>query len=194
MISTLYPIFRERWSGRGSVWLLGDTHFEDADCPLMDGGWITPQEQVAWINKYVGKNDTFIHLGDVGNPEWMRQIRGYKVLLCGNHDRGASYYEPFFDEVYGGPLFIAEKILLSHEPVPGINYALNIHGHDHGGEYIDCYHLNLAANVAKYTPANLGSIIKRGVLTGIDSLHRQAVDLAVYKKWFREFINIKGGV
>ena len=30
-----------------------------------------------------------------------------------------------------GPVFIAEKILLSHEPVYGLLWFLNIHGHDH---------------------------------------------------------------
>ena len=35
----------------------------------MSPDWINPQEQVAIINSMVMKNDTFICLGDVGNPE-----------------------------------------------------------------------------------------------------------------------------
>ena len=53
-----------------------------------------------------------------------------KVLILGNHDAKGAY-KNYFDEIYTGPLFIAEKILLSHEPVYGLPWCLNIHGHDH---------------------------------------------------------------
>ena len=142
MIATLYPIFR-RWSEKGSVYLLSDPHFADSDCKLMDPDWIPPEEQVRIINDLVKKNDTFICLGDVGSREYAAQIKaGHKVLLLGNHDRKKDYKD-IFDEIYDGPLFIAEKILLSHEPVYGLSWCLNIHGHDHWGieEYRDgCRH------------------------------------------------------
>ena len=51
MIPTLYEPFRH-WSEGGSVYILSDLHFDDMDCKLMDPGWITPQEQLAIINKY----------------------------------------------------------------------------------------------------------------------------------------------
>ena len=35
MIETLYPVFR-KWSEKGSVYIVSDTHFEDSDCKLMD--------------------------------------------------------------------------------------------------------------------------------------------------------------
>ena len=185
MIKSLYPNF-QRWSENGSVWIISDTHFEDADCKLMDADWISPIAQVAIINTRVLKSDTLIHLGDVGNPEWMKRITaGHKVLIMGNHDQSAKKFEPYFDEIYTGALFIGEKILLSHEPIPGISFALNIHGHDHNcaEEYTDnCHYLNLAANVCNYTPINLGKIIKDGVLSDIVSIHRQTIDRATQKK------------
>jgi hypothetical protein len=46
--------------------------------------------------------------------------------------------------------------------------------------------LNLAANVCGYTPINLGKIIKEGILSDIDSIHRQTIDRAVEKKQKRE--------
>ena len=184
MIATLYPIFR-RWSEKGSVYLLSDTHFTDSDCKLMDPDWIPSEEQVRIINDLVKKNDTFICLGDVGSREYAAQIKaGHKVLLLGNHDRKKDYKD-IFDEIYDGPLFIAEKILLSHEPVYGLSWCLNIHGHDHWGieEYRDgCRHLNLAANVCGYTPVSLGKIIKEGILADIDSIHRQTIDRAAERK------------
>ena len=55
MIPTLYEPFRH-WSEGGSVYILSDLHFDDLDCKLMDPGWITPQEQLAIINKNVMKD------------------------------------------------------------------------------------------------------------------------------------------
>ena len=151
----------------------------------MDPDWITPGEQLEIINKTVFKSDTFVCLGDVGNPNYIPMIRARKkILLLGNHDSRGAYKE-LFDEIYSGPLFIADKILLSHEPVYGLPWCLNIHGHDHNlmeAYHEECKHINLAANVCGYTPINLGKIIKEGVLSDIDSIHRQTIDRAVERK------------
>ena len=185
MINSLYPIF-QHWSEQGSVYVISDTHFEDSDCKLMDPNWITPEEQVEIINSMVHKNDTLIHLGDVGNPEWINKLKaGHKVLIMGNHDQSIQKFKIYFDEVYEGCLFISDKILLSHEPVYGLPWCLNIHGHDHNGvePYKEgCKHINLAANVCGYTPISLGKIIKDGVLSGIDSIHRRTIDRATENK------------
>ena len=106
------------------------------------------------------------------------------MLILGNHDRKKDYKD-IFDEIYDGPLFIAEKILLSHEPVSGLSWCLNIHGHDHSGieDYAEgCKHLNLAANVCGYTPVSLGKLIKDGILTDIDSIHRITIYKATARK------------
>lgn len=91
-IPGLYKVFQEKWT-RQAVWMISDTHFEDADCKVMDSNWVSPDEAVARINARVGRKDTLIHLGDVGNPEWVKKIRGYKVLVMGNHDAGRTNYE-----------------------------------------------------------------------------------------------------
>ncbi len=185
MINSLYPIF-QHWSEKGSVYIISDTHFDDSDCKLMDPNWITPEEQVKIINSMVHKNDTLIHLGDVGNPEWIAKLKaGHKVLIMGNHDQSIQKFKSYFDEVYEGCLFISDKILLSHEPVHGLTWCLNIHGHDHNGVEPykkDCHHINMAANVCGYTPINLGKLIKDGALSGIDSIHRQTIDRATKNK------------
>lgn len=184
MISTLYDKFKP-WSEKGSVYLISDTHFDDPDCLAMDPHWISPEEHIWMINQMVHSNDTLIHLGDVGDPEYIRLIKGYKVLLLGNHDQSASKFRDYFNEIYEGPLFIAEKILLSHEPV-SLPFALNIHGHDHSGADRDtdeCKHINLAANVCGYKPVSLGKIIKDGALSGIVGIHRQTIDRANAKKY-----------
>lgn len=177
MIKGLYQ-FAEKWSEKGSVWIIADTHFDDADCKLMDPGWISPQEHLSNIKKYVHKNDTLIHLGDVGNPEYMKEIPGYKVLILGNHDFTATKFKPYFDEIYEGPLMISRKIILSHEPIY-ISWAFNIHGHNHGSVIEgDVYHLNLASNVCNYTPVSLGALIKSGKFADIKNIHRITIDRA----------------
>ena len=195
MIKSLYPRFQE-WSKNGSIWIISDTHFEDSDCELMDPEWITPQEQVDIINSMVYASDTLIHLGDVGNPEWINKIKAKnKILIMGNHDQSETKFIPYFNEIYSGALFIGKKILLSHEPIPGITFALNIHGHNHAKQLpigkigepqftifdVDT-HINLAANVCNYTPKNLRDIIESGVLKNISSIHRQTIDLAILNK------------
>lgn len=191
MIKTLYKTF-QHWSAKGSVYIISDTHFEDVDCKLMDEDWITPEEQVNIINQMVHKNDTLIHLGDVGNPEWIKKLKaGHKVLIMGNHDSSATKFEPYFDEIYQGILFISEKILLSHEPIYGLeDICLNIHGHNHSGYVYECgkfdkdkyegtiTHINLAANVCGYKPMSLSKIINNGYLSSIPGIHRKTIDNA----------------
>ena len=178
MIQSLYKPF-QHWSEGGSVYILSDTHFEDANCSLIDPNWIEPKEQVEIINRIVGKGDTFVCLGDVGNPKYISMIKARKkILLLGNHDAPGKCKE-VFDEVYSGPLFISDKILLSHEPVYGLSWCLNIHGHDHNNTELykeGCKHINLAANVCGYTPMNLGKLIKEGVLSDIESIHRMTIN------------------
>ena len=63
-----------------------------------------------------------------------------------------------------------------------------IHRHDHNNmeAYKDgCKHINLAANVSNYTPINLGKIIKDGILSDIESIHRLAIDRAGERKMKR---------
>ena len=223
MIKTLYKPFQQ-WSEKGSVWIISDTHFDDKDCKLMDKNWLSPKKHIENIKKYVHKNDTLIHLGDVGNPVYLSDLKCYKVLIMGNHDKRKSNYERklrkfeynfptiedaqkalkngdisyfnwtrcinraigwvdnyLFDEIYEGPLMIAEKLILSHEPLY-INWAFNIHGHVHT-DYIwdDRLELNLASNRVDYLPYNLGHGIKNGLLSKVDSVHKQTINRAKVK-------------
>lgn len=181
MIKTLYDTFKH-WSLTGSIWIISDTHFDDPDCKHMDEYWISSEEQVSIINRYVQKSDYLVHLGDVGNPEWLEKIRcKNRVLITGNHDK-PHLLVPYFIEVYTGPLFIADRILLSHEPIMGLEeFCVNIHGHDHS--HTERYnHINLAANVCYYTPISLGESIKFGILTNCQNYHRITIDLASEKK------------
>ena len=187
MIPSLYDKFKP-WSATGSVYIISDTHFDDTDCKYMNPNWITPQEHIAILKKVIHKTDTLIHLGDVGDASYLDKLKCYKVLLTGNHDV-LSKVVSHFDEVYNGPLFIADRIILSHEPIYGLeSFALNIHGHVHNGYTIAfsdkvASHINLASDVAQWQPCNLDTLIKKnGFLSKIPNYHRITIDKATETK------------
>lgn len=223
MLNTLYMPFRH-WSEEGTIYVYSDPHLSDEEMVHIRKNYIGDEEQIRRINSKVGKKDTLIILGDVGNVEMIKLIRGYKVLVMGNHDSGATNYQRvigpamhyvsldaalearsrgeidvittnrfgyigrkdnrLFDEVYEGPLFISEKILLSHEPIY-LPFAFNIHGHDHSNwssSTPDTHHLNVCAEHIDYTPVNLTSLIKNGVASKVDTIHRETIDNATERK------------
>lgn len=187
MIETLYPMFRQ-WSQNGSIYIISDTHLFDSDRKFM-GYNITEEEQIEILKKRCHRSDTLIHLGDVGDPTLFSQIKAHKVLIMGNHDETPTKFELYFDEIFTGPLWIAEKLVLSHEPlnlcsgITGKPIAFNIHGHDHNGEFArDKYHLNLAQNVYGYDPLSLKEFIKCGYLKQVKSIHREIIDTATQRK------------
>lgn len=175
MIQTLYPCFRH-WTETGTMWIYSDTHFGDRDLAARLHR-PSDEDHVKLINSLVGKKDTLVLLGDVGDLEYAKKLKGYKILICGNHDAGGTVYESVFDEVYTGPLFIAEKLLLSHERI-SLPFAYNIHGHDHMGEAMGPGHMNVCADACAYTLLHFQKFMKTGYLGKIPSLHRQTIDTA----------------
>lgn len=207
----LYEKFNN-WYRGGRIFIYSDPHFADDEMQYIRKNYIGDQEQIDGINKLVHKNDTIIFLGDIGDVSWVAKLKaGYKVLIMGNHDAGASNYKRknitmeqnikqnkfgvefiapvivdcdnhLFDEVYEGPLFISEKILLSHEPID-LPFVLNIHGHDHSNWFIGKNkHFNTCAEWIDYTPVALDDIVKETPLSGIDSIHRMTIDGAIRRK------------
>jgi calcineurin-like phosphoesterase family protein len=184
-IAGMYDLFNEKWC-KQTIWLISDTHFGDEDLRAGIPDRISDDEIVKRINAKVGRKDTIIHLGDVGDVEYIKKLRGYKILICGNHDAGATNYEGIFDEVYTGPLMVGEKLLLSHEPVD-IPWAFNIHGHDHAGTGRK-NHLNCCIDAHKkqfgleWEPINMNQIMKTGLLSKTESIHRITIDDATERK------------
>lgn len=70
-----------------------DPHFDDEDLVNAYDDRPSADELVRRINSKVGKCDTLICLGDVGALSYVPLLRGYKVLVMGNHDSGASNYQ-----------------------------------------------------------------------------------------------------
>lgn len=231
MIEGLYPPF-QHWGASGTCHIISDTHFNDPDLIHAYADRPSAEEQVKLINAKCGRADTLIILGDVGDISYVRQLRAkYKILVCGNHDSGASNYQRqifrqkfdkglfqkhealdemkrlypdcaysisdsydfldnspcwevsadnrLFDEVYTGVLVIGEKLMLSHEPIKGCDWCMNIHGHDHSRSHKnDKYHFNVCTDVIGYEPINFNKFMKEGHLAPIVSIHRDTIDNA----------------
>lgn len=214
MIKYLYDELGKRWYAKGgSVWMFSDPHFNDPESKSFRGdSYPGDDEVVKRINSKVSKNDTIVFLGDIGDLEFIKKIKGYKVLIMGNHDKGASNYKRdkvlvptpkelleasngllapeayvdnhLFDEVYEGPLMINDRVILSHEPLfPIRQYEFNIHGHVHNPHYEgDLQHKNICAEALDYYPINLGNLLKHGLLKDIPTIHRLTIDCANRKK------------
>lgn len=182
----LYPCFKH-WLKYDSIWIISDTHFNDFDCKLMNPNWIIPEEHIQILKKVLNKQTLLIHLGDVGDATYLDQLKCYKVLITGNHDV-LSKVANHFDEVYTGPLFIADRILLSHEPIYGLEeFCVNIHGHVHNGIhrnydlFLNRYtHINMASDVCSFIPINLGKEIQKGLISKVPNYHRITIDNATF--------------
>ena len=104
---------------------------------------------------------------------------------------GYQFHSPFeywqvtadnclFDEVYEGPLMIAEKLILSHEPVD-VPWAYNLHGHDHQGHKRK-NHTNVCVDVTGYQPINMNQWMKSGAMAHVETIHRDTIDKATVRK------------
>lgn len=190
MIKGLYDSFAQRWYRGGSIWFYSDPHFSDEEMKYIRKNYIGDDEQVKRINSKIGKNDTIIFLGDIGDTTFIKKIRGYKVLVMGNHDAGASNYTEYFDEVYEGVLVIGPRIILSHEPVD-FHYCFNIHGHDHSDWYKGEHHFNVCAEHIDYTPVCLNTLLKKGLFSGVADIHRDTIDTATTRARTRRISSLE---
>lgn len=90
----LYQTFEEKWSKFQTCHIISDTHFGDMDLKENIPNRPNDDDFIKLINSKVGRADIILHLGDVGNIDCVRRLRAaYKVLICGNHDSGATNYK-----------------------------------------------------------------------------------------------------
>ena len=112
MIKHLYDIFANAWlKDCDSIYVYSDPHFGDlasytfrelVDVPIdtfySDEDFRNDvkkldEMQIKNINSFAGKTSCLIILGDVGDIECVKKLKAkYKVLIMGNHDKGASNY------------------------------------------------------------------------------------------------------
>ena len=121
---------------------------------------------------------------EIAMEEMAKKYPGWSVNMClGKAGWIAHAENHLFDEVYEGALIIGEKIILSHEPINGISWAMNIHGHVHDKRHKnDKYHFNVCSDVIGYKPINFNQWLKQGHLSKIETIHRETIDKATERK------------
>lgn len=178
-IEGLYKCF-SHWGNKGGVWCISDTHFNENDLKQAFPNRPDDETLLKQINQKVGKAGVLIHLGDVGDLDYAKRLKGYKILIMGNHDQSATKFEGVFDEIYQGPIQIAPHLILSHEPL-NCSWAYNMHGHNHSGAFYEYGKMNVCADVIGYSPINFNQFIKSGKLKECQDIHRQIINDATKK-------------
>ena len=94
MLPGIYDFFQHWGEKHQTIWIYSDPHFNDDELAGGIKDRPSAEEQVKRINAKCGRRDCLIVLGDVGDIDYVRQLRAeYKVLIMGNHDVGATRYK-----------------------------------------------------------------------------------------------------
>ena len=107
--------------------------------------------------------DYKLDVSDIG-PAW--------VIWYDNH---------LFDFVFEGPLTLSSKLILSHEPID-LPCMFNIHGHNHTKQPNDDHHLNVCLDVTNYQPINLNQLMKGGLASKVETIHRDTINRATVRR------------
>lgn len=177
-----------------NIFFTSDLHFGHANIIRLAGRPFTSVEEMdaymikKW-NEVVGQEDVVFVLGDFaykGNHSalhYLDQLKGYKVLVVGNHDSTGPELVAW-DAVYNGYKEIRLKkknFVLSHYPITSWNGAFKdtvlLYGHVHAsGKDWEKVELPNAHNVNvefhNYTPINIKDIKVVNFKDAIEKLKR----------------------
>lgn len=119
-------------------------------------------------NSVVKERDTVYVLGDVAfnikGLERMREMKGRKILISGNHDGlETREYLKYFAKVQGIRYMKKQGFLLSHIPIHPSQFEAgrfthNIHGHLHTYKIDDPRYVNVSVEQLNYTPISLKNL------------------------------------
>lgn len=118
-----------------------------------------------WSEKWT-PGSTLYYLGDFGDIAylWLFDIlrdAGHKVIfLYGNHDKDDDYdaIAAHVDEVYKYPVYLSNKLVVSHEPVGVWKDTVNVSGHLHGAILDSPNYINASLHVANYKPVSMKEV------------------------------------
>lgn len=155
----------------GEVYIISDLHLGHKTVSELRGFSSVEEHDRAIIDRWnevvTNKKDVVWVLGDVlfRSPTFdkLRELRGIKKLVLGNHDVfPLERYQQHFQKVYG--LFEYDKCLLTHIPVSVTQFAryrLNIHGHMHARNMSDPRYVNVSAEQNDLRPQLLKPLLER---------------------------------
>ena len=153
MIKHLYDELAKRWlSECDSIYICSDPHFSNVELYHMRGLLNIPEDivfakeqgdnrsyelfiegrinfldemQIKNINSKAGKNSCLIILGDIGNLDCVKKLKAKrKILIMGNHEKGASNYKRRTIAHY----MLNGEIVNGHDNNPDLSDLVAIHG------------------------------------------------------------------
>ena len=139
-----------------------DTHFGHTNILLMERPqFSTIQEHDNCILRQIEslkEDDTLYIAGDLmfaRSKETCKRLKEAKcsiILIRGNHDRYKDYFytEELGIQVIDHPLFLSNRVILSHFPYQCAPEVLNLHGHLHGSIVDKPNYINLNIAVQNY--------------------------------------------
>lgn len=138
------------------------------------------------------KDDTFYFLGDFGHPteEIFQELkvvfnnaRCNTIAIRGNHDHSSELemMNELFNEVFNYPIYISDRIVLSHRPhVEMDESVVNISGHLHGSTLTLSNYMCASIHVNNYKP-----ITSQQVQNKLSSLPKR--DVRFLWEWFAPY-------
>lgn len=160
-----------------AIFFIADTHFGESNIMHYENRPFASveamnQAMITNWNTLVSEEDKVYVLGDFGadgqEAAIVRQLKGMKYLVKGNHDtRANAYYrEAGFEEVYDCPILLENFWILSHEPLyvnENMPYA-NLFGHVHNSPLFKDFskqHFCVSVERINYTPIAFEEIKRR---------------------------------
>ena len=117
-------------------------------------------DMIVQLTNKLKPEDEVWNLGDFGSLDYLylsdmiRDTGAKSIFLYGNHDKqeNLSLFKQHFDEVYLYPVYLSQKLVVSHYPVAVWNDSVNVCGHLHGAKLQTSNHICASIHVANYQP------------------------------------------
>ena len=160
--------FGHEGNGRGII------NFERTQFKTIDEHDAYLMSMICTLRRKLKPGDEVWNLGDFGAIEtkyletvdWIKETGAKAYFVYGNHDKQSdlSYFERHFDQVFLYPVFLSQKLVVSHFPVAVWPDSVNVHGHLHSARLQDINHVCASIHVANYHPItdrNLDSVFAK---------------------------------
>lgn len=154
------------------IWVISDTHFGHSNIIKYCNRPFKSSEEMDDVliknwNNVVKDGDIVYHLGDVymgKAPQFLRNLKGRKRLILGNHDNGKDQLlNQIFEKIMVWRMFPEFGLLLTHVPVHESTLnptkcPINVHGHIHEKQPPSKNHVCVSVEHTNYTPVNINKL------------------------------------
>ena len=130
-------------------------------------------------NNVITEKDKVFILGDFAlankdkTIDLISQLKGYKILIIGNHDRRSLQFwrNAGFNEVSNHPVVINNFFILSHVPIKRdkLMCYINVHGHTHSHLLNSDRHINVSLDVIDFKPVLLEYLYLKNYKTSFEA-------------------------